>query len=276
MESMPDDPLDSLDAPADAEEIAEEVEWSGDELEEAYLRALGALEAVEADLPPANLQELQPLTAAIVASTEGAAAHEANFLAEPPEPASAASPAATTPSSDLDPLVTPRQILEGCLFVGGHALSTKQITAVFRDEFSIDFLESEIERLNQQYAQENRPYFIQLGEGGYRLQLREEHERVRAKVYGMGPREVRLNQDALEVLALVAYRQPITQEEIQELGKPQCGAILRQLVRRELIAIVRDLQTPKIIRYQSTERFLQVFGLRKLADLPRPEILDFK
>ena len=56
-------------------------------------------------------------------------------------------------------------------------------------------------------------------------------------MFGLGPREVKLSQEALEVLALVAYRQPITTQEIEELGKARPSGVLRQLLRRELIAI---------------------------------------
>jgi segregation and condensation protein B len=92
----------------------------------------------------------------------------------------------------------------------------------------------------------------------------------------LGPREVRLSQESLEVLALVAYQQPITEAAIAELGKPQAGATLRQLLRRDLIAVERSPDDPKEVRYGTTPRFLSLFGVNKLDDLPRPDELLYK
>jgi segregation and condensation protein B len=138
------------------------------------------------------------------------------------------------------------------------------------------YVDREINELNRLYAAEGRPYEIRLGEGGYRLTLREEFERIRHKVYGLGPKEVRLSQEVLEVLAVVAYHQPIKQTRVEELGKPGCGPLLRQLVRRELLAVERDPAHPREVSYKTTPRFLSLFGIRKLDELPRHEQVSYK
>jgi segregation and condensation protein B len=178
--------------------------------------------------------------------------------------------------SVVDVRPTPRQIIEACLFVGGTPLTSNRISVVLRGEFDSDFVDREINELNRLYAVEERPYEIRLGEGGYRLALRDEFERIRHKVYGLGPKEVRLSQEALEVLAVVAYHQPVRQARVEELGKPGCGPILRQLVRRELIAIARDPQHPKDVNYKTTARFLSLFGIGSLDELPRHEQVTYK
>ena len=76
--------------------------------------------------------------------------------------------------------------------------------------------------------------------------------------------------------ALVAYQQPITEAAIAELGKPQAGPTLRQLLRRDLIAVERSPDDPKEVRYATTPRFLSLFGVQKLDDLPRPDELLYK
>jgi segregation and condensation protein B len=106
--------------------------------------------------------------------------------------------------------------------------------------------------------------------------LREEFERIRNRVFGIGPREVKLSQDVLEVLALVAYRQPITPEEIEELGKEKPGPLLRQLLRRELITLERDTENRKRVTYSTSKRFLSLFGLGSLDELPQADELAFK
>ena len=155
-------------------------------------------------------------------------------------------------------------------------MTSKKLVGVLRGDVDSEFVEREINELNRLYASENRPYEIRLGDGGYRLALREEFERIRHKVYGLGPKEVRLSQEALEVLAVVAYHQPMKQVQVEALGKPGCGGVLRQLVRRELLVVERDAASSREISYRTTERFLSLFGIRNLDELPRPEQISYK
>ena len=105
---------------------------------------------------------------------------------------------------------------------------------------------------------------------GYRLALRSEFSRLRDRFYGQ-VRQARLSQAAIDLLAIVAYHQPIARDDIDQLrGKPS-GAVLRQLVRRELLSVQRSPQKPACVCYRTTERFLHLFGLQSLEDLPRHE-----
>lgn len=269
----------------------EEADWSGDELEQAYLRASEVLEASDAELPavdesePADA-ERRTNTPSVTANSGAQPQPEHTRLVAPAHSAAERAKATqelhplaarrVAASAEQPPAVQPRQILEALLFVGGDALTAKKISGVLRGEFSIEFIERELDELNRLYAAEGRPYEIRLGEGGYRLTLREDFERIRSKVYGQGPKEVRLSQEAIEVLAVVAYRQPISDSALEELGKPGCGAILRQLLRRELIAVQRQPDNPRDVAYQTTPRFLSLFGIRNLDELPRQEQVGYK
>ena len=87
-------------------------------------------------------------------------------------------------------------------------------------------------------------------------------------------REARLSQAAIDVLAVVAYQQPLTAEQIGRLrGKP-CSHVLSQLVHRGLLRIERKPGKRRTVQYFTTDRFLDLFGLQTLADLPRSEELD--
>ena len=169
--------------------------------------------------------------------------------------------------------ITPAQVIEGALFVGGGPLSAGKLYALLRGTIALEDVPELIDDLNDLYASQNRPYEIRLGDGGYVLDLCPDYEKLRHRVFGQGPREVRLTQDQLEVLALVAYRQPISEAGIAALGRPEAGNVLRQLLRRELVSLERGEQGPKDVTYQTTERFLSVFGLASLAELPQPEDL---
>ena len=87
------------------------------------------------------------------------------------------------------------------------------------------------------------------------------------------PVETRLSAPALETLAVVAYRQPVLRADIEAIRGVQCGDILRQLMDRDLVRIVSradDLGRPLL--YGTTKRFLQIFGLRHLDELPGPNV----
>ena len=185
------------------------------------------------------------------------------------------SPRETIPL-DLTPRVTPRQILEAALFVGGIELTAAKLAALLKGEFTAEFVDRTLEDLNRRYDAENRPYEVRREEGLYRIALRGEFESLRRRVYGLGPKEVKLTQDALEVLSLVAYRQPVTRAELESVREGNAGNTLRQLVRRQLVAVQRGDEGPDDARYVTTPRFLEVFGLSSLDELPRAEELSFK
>jgi segregation and condensation protein B len=86
--------------------------------------------------------------------------------------------------------------------------------------------------------------------------------------------EIRLSPPALETLAVVAYRQPILRAEVEAIRGVACGEILRQLMDRDLLRIVgRSEELGRPLWYGTTKRFLQVFGLRDLEQLPLAERL---
>ena len=267
-------------------------DWGGGELEAAYLKALSALEASESEMPESEVviksprttetdddsvqRERSPLVMPVKVDDVTSAGSDLTSEIDATSNTSRTDVDVDDSPTDVDVRPTPRQIIEACLFVGGIPLTSSRISVVLRGEFDADFIDREINELNRLYAVEERPYEIQLGEGGYRLTLRDEFERIRHKVYGLGPKEVRLSQEALEVLAVVAYNQPVNQARVEELGKTGCGPILRQLVRRELIAVARDPDHPKEVNYKTTPRFLSLFGIGSLDELPRHEQITFK
>lgn len=118
---------------------------------------------------------------------------------------------------------------------------------------------------------------VRYGEGsGIRLvqvakgwQLRTDPQLSRWVAALRGGRPVRLSRAALETLSIVAYRQPVTKAEIDELRGVDCGGVLRMLVDRGLVAVTGRLDEPgRPLVYGSTGQFLSMFGLRDLSDLP--------
>ena len=171
--------------------------------------------------------------------------------------------------------ITPRSILEAMLFVGhpqNEPLASKQVAALMRGvrPREIDTL---VRELNRQYAARNCPYRIVAEGSGYRMKLRDEYARMRDMFYGKA-RQARLSQAAIEVLAAVAYNQPLTADEVNRLRGTPSGHILLPLVRRQLLRIERSDEKPRRSSYYTTNRFLELFGLASLEDLPRSPDLE--
>jgi segregation and condensation protein B len=178
-----------------------------------------------------------------------------------------------TPPASSDPAASLSQVLEALVFVGGTTLTPRRLGEVVG--CSADQVHELLTDLGRRYRDEGRPYDIQFTEGGYRISLTSDFETVRERVFGHRPREVRLAPDALEVLALIAYQQPLTKEQLAETDKEDIDSIVRQLIRRDLVALDRG-DDGKSIRYRTTPRLLEVFGLRSLNDLPRADDVRFK
>ena len=102
------------------------------------------------------------------------------------------------------------------------------------------------------------------------MALRREFHSLRNRFYGR-VREARLSQAAIDVLALVAYQQPMTAEQIHRLRGRPSRHVLAHLVRRGLLRIERPDPKRRTPHYFTTDRFLRLFNLQSLDDLPRSE-----
>ena len=171
--------------------------------------------------------------------------------------------------------ITPRSILEAMLFVGhptGEPLTSERIAALMRGVRPAE-IDDLVRQLNEEYAAEDAPYAILSAGAGYQLTLRPEFGPLRDHFYGR-LREARLSQAAVDILAIIAYHQPIAAEQIDRLrGKPS-GHILSQLVRRDLLRIDRPADRKAKPTYATTARFLDLFGLENLQELPRSQEIE--
>ena len=184
------------------------------------------------------------------------------------------------PDTDSSAIVNARleTIIEAILFVGNREnqpICVDHVVEKLRN-VSAEEVDETVVRLNEQYQERNSPYTIVCERGGYRMVLCPQFEPVRANFYGK-VRETRLSQQAIDTLAVVAYRQPITVEEIQNLRKQPCVAVLNQLVRRNLLKISREAQDKKsVVRYRTTPRFLELCQIKSLDDIPPVDELDYR
>ncbi|MGA2060201.1 MAG: SMC-Scp complex subunit ScpB [Thermoguttaceae bacterium] len=231
-----------------------------DELAQAFAQVMGAAPRPQAD---AEQAEQSPAVSVKPAGVDQEAIEA--------EPGPAEQPSISPAPEDACP-VSPLSILEAMFFVGNRdnrPLSAGKAAELMRD-VAAEEIPLLVEELNQRYAADNCPYQI-VGEGdGYRLTLRKTHSALRNKFYGR-IHEARLSQAAIDILAIVAYQQPLTGERVSRLrGKPS-SHILTQLVRRGLLRIQRPDGKRRTPHYYTTERFLRLFNLQSLDDLPRSE-----
>jgi segregation and condensation protein B len=165
-----------------------------------------------------------------------------------------------------------RRIVEALLFVGGAPLTAVRAAESVRGLTAEQFREA-LDTLNREYRQQGRPYRIQMREQGCELVIQPRFRGVLDRLYG-STREARLSPAALDVMALVAYRQPIARQEVEALRGADSAGALRQLVRLGLIAVQRGEADQREVTYSTTSRFLTLFQLRSLDDLPRTQDLQ--
>ena len=124
-----------------------------------------------------------------------------------------------------------------------------------------------VDALNAEYAEQERAFEICEVAGGYQVRTLAEHASYLQRLQPVRP--FRLSQAALETLAIAAYRQPVTRAEVEYVRGVDAGAVLRSLLERKLLRIAGHREVAgRPLLYATTRRFLEVFGLARLEDLP--------
>ena len=161
-------------------------------------------------------------------------------------------------------------ILEGLLFVvGDDGLTLKQISELLDED--IDACKEILLSLKQSYEAENRGIRISYLGDAFKLTTKKEHKDYYQKLI-VNPNTNTLSQAALETLAIIAYNQPITRIEIDELRGVNNTWLLRKLVAKGLIKEVGKSTMPgRPNLYGTTSDFLDYFGLSTIKDLPKIE-----
>ncbi|HEX3656801.1 MAG TPA: SMC-Scp complex subunit ScpB [Pirellulales bacterium] len=162
--------------------------------------------------------------------------------------------------------------VEAVLLVASEPLSLRKISqfASLADGTEARTL---VRRLNQLYDTTGTAFRVEEVAGGFQMLTRRKFGGWLTRLHQRTV-ETRLSAPAMETLAVVAYRQPVLRAEIETVRGVQCGDLLRQLMERDLVRISgRSSELGRPFLYGTTKRFLQVFGLRQLDELPRAEDL---
>ncbi len=170
-----------------------------------------------------------------------------------------------------------KYFIEAALFAAGRPLSIEQIMGLFENNDSPEKSEIKqvIDTLNEEYS--DRGIVISSVASGYRMQIKTTMVSRLQKLWEEKP--PRYSRALFETLALIAYRQPITRGEIEEIrGVSVSSNIVRQLLDRDWIKVIGHRDSPgRPAMFGTTKNFLDYFGLKKLDDLPTlSEISDLE
>ena len=145
----------------------------------------------------------------------------------------------------------------------------KEILTSFHLEMELEEIEEIINLLNEEYEKNDNAFRIINVAGGYLFSTRKEFAQYVGKLYAEIQKK-RLSQSAIETLAIISYRQPVTRSEIEFIRGVNVDYIVNSLLERDLIKIIgRENTTGRPILYGTTQKFLKVLGISSLEDLPK-------
>jgi len=162
--------------------------------------------------------------------------------------------------------------LEAILFLAREPLASRKLSQ-FANLADGTQARTLVRRLNEQYDADGRAFRVEQVAGGYQLLTRQKLAPWLRRLAHV-PGETRLSAPALETLAVIAYRQPVPRADIEAVRGVNCGEILRQLMDRDLVRIGgRSQELGRPYLYATTKRFLELFGLNHIEELPRGQEL---
>jgi len=172
---------------------------------------------------------------------------------------------------DIEEVERVKPVVEALLFASDGPLSLGRLKALL--DADPEAIREAIDLLNREYWETGRSFLIVEVAGGFQMATRSQFAPWVRKLSGRS--EARLSKAALEVLAIIAYRQPVTRQEVEAIRGVSSGGVLAGLLQRGLIRITGRSDAPgRPLLYGTTRKFLQTFGLRSLEELPKPEEIE--
>lgn len=157
-------------------------------------------------------------------------------------------------------------ILESLIFTTDSALSTDRLCELLH-EYERDEIKSALAELLAHYQEREGGFELVEVAGGWQFRTRSEfHAYITRHIK---TRTAKFSQSALETLAIIAYRQPITRAEVEHLRGVDCGGVLKSLLEKHLVRILGKKDIPgRPLIYGTSKEFLEIFGLKDLKSLP--------
>jgi segregation and condensation protein B len=166
---------------------------------------------------------------------------------------------------------TVESVIEAVLFASDEALSDAKLAAIV--ETGTKQIRQYIENLNKQYEANNNAFRIEQIAGGYQMLTLDVYNHWLKKLVRTRG-DTKLSAAALETLAIIAYKQPVMRADIEAIRGVAAGEMIRSLMYKGLVKMVgRAEVVGRPMLYGTTKKFLEVFGLNSLKDLPKVEEL---
>lgn len=163
-------------------------------------------------------------------------------------------------------------ILEALLFSTHHPLTGQRLAELLETK-SQKSIRNAVVELNKLYEDSGRTFRVEQVAGGYQLLSLPEYGDILKRLH-QREADSKLSKAALETLAIIAYKQPILRADVEAIRGVACGETIRSLMEKHLVNIAGRAEEPgRPILYGTTKRFLQLFGLNNLKDLPQSEEL---
>jgi segregation and condensation protein B len=158
-----------------------------------------------------------------------------------------------------------KAVIEALLFAAPGPVRLEQLALAVEAE--PDRVKRQLDELEKEYRHMQRGFVLVELADGYQLRTRPEHAEWVRRLHSSRP--VRISRAALETLAIVAYRQPVTRADIEYLRGVDSGGVVKSLLDKRLVRIVGKMDAPgRPLLYGTSREFLEFFGLRTLKDLP--------
>ncbi len=163
--------------------------------------------------------------------------------------------------------------LEALLFSSPEPLSEERIAGLMEEERSRVVVL--LKDLQEHYQRGHALRIVRLGGGWQVVTAPEHHDMVEKLRIQAGEEKLRISKAALETLAVIAYNQPVTRGEIEEIRNVRCDRVMDTLLRFGLVRIAgRRKGTGNPFLYRTTDFFLEIFGINSITDLPSLEELQ--
>ncbi len=158
-------------------------------------------------------------------------------------------------------------IIECLIFVSKHPLTIQEISGFLKDAEKKE-ITAALDELEKRWEEMGRSFFLSSVAGGYQFRTRPEYSQYIVE-FNKEIKKFRLSKAALEVLAIMAYEQPVTKVEVEKIRGVDCSSSVSMLLDRRFIEIAGRKEVPgKPFLYRTTDLFLETFGLKNLKDLP--------
>jgi segregation and condensation protein B len=164
-----------------------------------------------------------------------------------------------------------KSIVENVLLAADQPINADELCKIFLDGTDKSELQSILDELKEEYSSRN----LQVTEvaDGYQLCTRHEYNDYIRKFLKLD-RSTRLSQPSLDTLSIIAYKQPLTRQEVDEIRGVDSSGVIKTLLEKKVVGPAGRKKVPgRPIMYRTTQKFLEYFGLKDLSDLPTLEDL---